>query len=166
MNLLICGTDAVAVDSICAALTGKQPTDFNFLRLAKGKKVGETDPARIEVLGEKLAEHIYKDFIHIKESRPQMIPRWVPSFIVTFARRLLLDRPVLLINKCKKCGACSTICAAKAITPKKGSPSFDYSKCIRCFCCQEMCQYKAIKIKKSWFTKAIYPILQSIFNFT
>ncbi|MFA5839041.1 MAG: DUF362 domain-containing protein [Candidatus Margulisiibacteriota bacterium] len=149
MGLILCGTDAVAVDSVCAALTGKQPLDFNFLRLAFEKNIGQTDLAKIEIIGEKLADYVCTDFKHIKTNRSQMIPPWVPKFIVEFVRGLLLDRPVVQKDKCIKCGACSTVCASKAITPKNGTPQFNYSKCIRCFCCQEMCKYKAIKVKRS-----------------
>ncbi|MFA4858790.1 MAG: DUF362 domain-containing protein, partial [Candidatus Margulisiibacteriota bacterium] len=31
MNIIVAGVDAVAVDSVCAVLTGKQPHDFGFL---------------------------------------------------------------------------------------------------------------------------------------
>jgi ferredoxin len=155
LGLLVFGTDAVAVDATCALLTGKQPQDFSFLRLAAENKVGEPDPTKIDIVGARLENSICHDFKHIEISREQMLPGWIPAFIVNYARKLLLDRPVLQRENCKKCGACSTICAAKAIKPVNGYPTFNYAKCIRCFCCQEMCKYKALKIKRSFLARIL-----------
>ncbi|MDI6731148.1 MAG: DUF362 domain-containing protein, partial [Candidatus Margulisbacteria bacterium] len=86
MNLIACGTDAVAVDAVCALLTGKQPQDFNFLRLAGTKNVGETDQSKIEIIGENIQNNICHDFKHIEIQREQMIPRWIPQCIINYAR--------------------------------------------------------------------------------
>lgn len=163
MNLMIAGEDGVAVDSICAVLTGKQPRDFNFLKLAAQHQIGETDLNKIEILGEKLEANIAKDFNHIQILKDEMLPGWIPASIITMARRMMLDRPRLIRKKCTKCGVCCKVCAAKAITLIGGRPKFNYNKCIGCFCCQEMCKFGAINIKKSLLAKIVFKI-SSIFS--
>jgi uncharacterized protein (DUF362 family) len=54
MNLVIAGTDPVAVDAVGAAVMGIQPTDVKHLVLAERKGLGTSDLRRIEILGEAL----------------------------------------------------------------------------------------------------------------
>ena len=157
-NLIISGTDAVAVDSICAVLTGKNPHDFDFLKQAEIHHIGETNLEKIEVLGESLKENVIKDFKHINLLGDVMLPRWIPDFILPHVRRILLDRPVLAKGKCTKCEVCYKVCAPKAITIKESRPTFDYATCIGCYCCQEMCQFSAISIKKSMLARILIKI--------
>lgn len=149
MNLIISGTDAISVDAVCAALTGKKPGDFNYLKLAEKHDRGETNLEKIEIKGEKLSENICKDFKHLSILGDEMLPAWIPKNIIPFMRGFLLDHPVLNQKKCIKCAVCFKVCPAKAITLKEGLPDFNYSACIGCYCCQEMCREKAINIKKS-----------------
>ncbi|MBU0687263.1 MAG: DUF362 domain-containing protein [Candidatus Margulisbacteria bacterium] len=158
MGLLVAGRDAVAVDSVCASLVGKKPLDFDFLKQAADKNVGETNLANIEVLGEMLASNIHHDFKHISVLRDEMLPGWIPKKFIPFMRRFFLDRPVLKKSKCTQCGACFKVCAAKAITLIGGRPTFDYGKCIGCYCCQEMCNFGAITIKKSLLARIFLKI--------
>ncbi|NQT30223.1 MAG: DUF362 domain-containing protein, partial [Candidatus Saganbacteria bacterium] len=153
LNLIIAGSDAVAVDSVCAALTGKKPHDFNFLKMAEKFNVGQTKLEKISVLGEKLENNICHDFKHIPGLRDEMLPNWIPKPFIPFMRKILLDRPILDKGKCAKCGVCAKVCAAGALTIVSGYPSFDYSKCIGCYCCQEMCRFGAISVKKSFLAR-------------
>ncbi len=52
MNLVIGGTDPVAVDAVGAAVMGISPTDVKHLRLAEKKGLGTCDLEQITVLGE------------------------------------------------------------------------------------------------------------------
>jgi ferredoxin len=165
MNLIVAGEDAVAVDSICAALTGRPPHAFGFLRSAAEGGVGETDLGKIKILGEKLEANIQRDFKHIGVLHPGMLPNWVPGFIGAILRRWLIDRPCLIKSKCKKCGACQKVCATGAITLVGGRPKFNYSKCISCFCCQEMCKYSALKIRKSFLARVVLFLVASYNRF-
>jgi formate hydrogenlyase subunit 6/NADH:ubiquinone oxidoreductase subunit I len=73
---------------------------------------------------------------------------------------VLARKPVILKEKCVRCGACVAACPLeeKAIyfpegeVPRPGvkreAPVYDYKKCIRCYCCQEMCPEKAIIVKR------------------
>ncbi len=51
MDLIIAGRDIVAVDAVCTAIMGFDPTKVKHLRLAAQKGVGEIDLARIRVKG-------------------------------------------------------------------------------------------------------------------
>jgi uncharacterized protein (DUF362 family) len=54
MNIIITGTDPVAVDAVGAAIMGIRPTDVKHLVLAERKGLGTMDLKRIEILGEAL----------------------------------------------------------------------------------------------------------------
>ena len=78
--------------------------------------------------------------------------------------KALARRPVILENKCIRCGACVAACPVegKAVSfrggkdgairtdGKKEPPVYDYKKCIRCYCCQEMCPERAIVVKRKF----------------
>ncbi len=52
MNLVVAGTDPVAVDAVGAALMGINPRSVKHLRLAEARGLGTCDLDQIEVLGE------------------------------------------------------------------------------------------------------------------
>ncbi len=54
MNLVVAGTDPVAVDSVGAAVMGIQPTDVKHLVLAEEKGLGTCNLDQIEIVGEPL----------------------------------------------------------------------------------------------------------------
>jgi uncharacterized protein (DUF362 family) len=56
MNLVIAGTDPVAVDSVGAAVMGISPKKVDHLRLAEERGLGISDLKRIEILGEPIAK--------------------------------------------------------------------------------------------------------------
>lgn len=55
MNLVIAGTDPVAVDAVGAAVMGVQPTEVKHLVLAEKKGLGKCHLENIEVVGEQIA---------------------------------------------------------------------------------------------------------------
>ena len=61
MDLVIVGTDVVAVDTVCAAIMGADPNRVPYLALAKKKGLGECDLAKIEIRGEAIKD-VRKDF--------------------------------------------------------------------------------------------------------
>ena len=61
MNLVIAGTDPVAVDAIGAAVMGISPTDVKHLLLAKKKGLGTCHLEQIAVIGEPI-EKIRRKF--------------------------------------------------------------------------------------------------------
>ena len=73
--------------------------------------------------------------------------------MVSFLNNRLVAKPVILPEKCTKCGTCVQSCPVegKAVNWLNGdhsmAPVYDYKKCIRCYCCQEMCPEGAIVLK-------------------
>lgn len=68
MNLVIAGTDPVAVDAVGAAVMGIEPTDVKHLRLAEKKGLGTCTLENINVLGEPI-EKVAKKFHRSISSR-------------------------------------------------------------------------------------------------
>jgi uncharacterized protein (DUF362 family) len=54
MNLIIAGTDMVAVDAVATAVMGIEPSKVKYLRLAKERKLGTANLNEIEVIGEQI----------------------------------------------------------------------------------------------------------------
>jgi len=61
MNLVIAGTDPVAVDAVGAAVMGIPPESVKHLRLAEERQLGICDLKQIEIMGEPI-EKVKKDF--------------------------------------------------------------------------------------------------------
>jgi len=65
MNLVIAGTDPVAVDAVGAAVMGIEPTEVKHLVLAEKKGLGTSNLDKITILGEnieKVKRKFYKSF--------------------------------------------------------------------------------------------------------
>jgi uncharacterized protein (DUF362 family) len=54
MNLIIAGTDMVAVDAVATAVMGIEPSKVKYLRLAEERKLGTANLNEIEVIGEQI----------------------------------------------------------------------------------------------------------------
>ena len=67
MNLVIAGTDPVAVDAVGAAVMGIRPTDVKHLVLAEKKGLGTCDLREIIVVGEPL-EKVSREFYRSSSS--------------------------------------------------------------------------------------------------
>ena len=67
-------------------------------------------------------------------------------------KRLVMDRPTILPDKCTRCGQCVRACPLEepAVQQKKKRqvPDYDYGRCIRCYCCQEVCPAGAITVRR------------------
>lgn len=56
MNLMVAGTDTVAVDAVTCSIMGFQPMEIPAVRCAGTDGLGEIDLAKIDVVGEKVAD--------------------------------------------------------------------------------------------------------------
>ena len=68
MNLVIAGTDPVAVDAVGAAVMGVRPDRVKHLRLAEEKGIGTCDLRRMKIVGEPM-ERVRKKFRRSLSSR-------------------------------------------------------------------------------------------------
>jgi uncharacterized protein (DUF362 family)/NAD-dependent dihydropyrimidine dehydrogenase PreA subunit len=151
LNLLLAGSDCVALDSIMALIMGLEPLDIATTKEASARGLGEADIDSIEVCGEKLEEVIDAPFLLPTTSIKKKIPR--P--IINLAKKLIKYYPCVEQDNCVRCAACIQACPNKIISLKDNRIVFDYAKCISCFCCQEACPNSAIKVKKSILAKII-----------
>ena len=54
-NLILAGSDSVAIDAVAARIMGFDPLSIRYLRLAHERGLGVADPAGIEIAGEDIA---------------------------------------------------------------------------------------------------------------
>jgi uncharacterized protein (DUF362 family) len=63
LGLLLGGSEALAVDATCARICGYEPHEIEHLRLAEERGLGITRSEDIEIVGEKLQDVVYSDFV-------------------------------------------------------------------------------------------------------
>lgn len=148
-NLVLAGSDCVALDSVLALIMGLKPSDIPTTREAARRDLGVAEIGSINILGEKLESIIAGPFLLPSAPLDKKIPRPV----IDIAKQLLKHYPCVERDNCTGCAACIRACPGKAISAKSGRIVFNYSRCIACFCCIESCPSSAIKIKRSLLAK-------------
>lgn len=160
MRVILASTDAVALDTVAAALVYLDPALVPTNVVGARCGVGEGDPAKIEVV---TADGV----LTVPEAQKKY---GNPQFDVyrgradkgeikqlRLFRRLLEQKPKIDAKKCVRCGVCVGSCPVPGGAVHFGKdgkpPVYDYAKCIRCYCCQEMCPKKAIFIHRNPLTK-------------
>ena len=152
MELVMAGSDAVAIDAVISAILGLEPFDVLVTKEAHAKKLGEADLTKIELTGDDAEGFAAMDF-----KLPQTIAlKLVPNALARGIASLVRFKPCINFNACKKCNLCKTTCPVAAITIGEKECFIDYKKCVSCFCCHEVCPYKAIYIKRNILTKLIW----------
>jgi len=150
-NLILAGSDCVALDSVLAMIMGIRPLDVLTTAEAAKRGLGKADIRSISIFGERLEDCLGRPFILPTPSKTNKLPK--P--LVKLARKLIRYYPCVEQDNCIRCAACIDACPNKIISMGKSGIIFDYRKCIACFCCQEACPASAVKIKKSLFAKMI-----------
>ena len=152
MNLIMAGTDAVAIDSCLAKIVGLEPLDILVTKEAYNMKLGEADLSKIEILGDSIKNFAVEDF---KLSQTTLL-KYVPKSIARGVASIIRFKPYIDANICARCNLCKITCPVNCIEIERDYCSVDYKKCIRCLCCHEVCPYKAISIKRNIITKMIW----------
>jgi MinD superfamily P-loop ATPase len=120
--------------------------------------LGTYHEENIEVVGEKLAGFICRDFDIVRKP----VEHAATGALGTFLKNRTAARPVIDKAKCTRCGTCVRHCP---VTPKavdwvngdeKRPPEHNYTRCIRCFCCQELCPESAISVKTPLLGRLFY----------
>jgi len=142
VNAILASKDAVALDAVACMLVGIDPFLVPSTRLAHEQGIGVGDISRINIPGENLNDMKIDDF---------KLPSGTASFfrakgLMRFLRSMLVAKPELVKERCKKCWICIEHCPSGALSKKGEYPSFDHKKCIRCYCCQELCPGNAIEL--------------------
>jgi uncharacterized protein (DUF362 family)/NAD-dependent dihydropyrimidine dehydrogenase PreA subunit len=152
MDLVMAGTDAVAIDACAAKIMGIAPLDVAVTKEAYNAGLGEADLARIEIIGDRIEDFIAKDFKMPQTTFFKFIPKGVMNSVAAMIR----FKPYIDPGLCKRCNLCKVTCPMDCITIEKDTCAIDYGKCIRCLCCHEVCPYKAISIRRNVLTKMIW----------
>ncbi len=138
-NLIISSLDGVCVDWFLAKKILK-------LKRVLFYKNEHLKPAQIIYIN-------FKDetINNSKVELPQTVSlfQYLPKFVLNLAKKLIWFRPVIVQEKCKRCGKCYEICPKKTIIIIDKKYIITYKECISCFCCYEACPYKSIEISQS-----------------
>ena len=151
VGLIMASSDAVALDAVALAATGRDPMSVDMVRLAHEQGLGCAVLSEIEIVGCSLDDIRVSGFNFPDYRNPW---RMVPEFLRQPMRRQLFAFPQISRKECIGCGKCSKICPAKAIQPGK-PPTIDLAKCIMCYCCQEVCDEAAIDLKEKWLGRVV-----------
>jgi uncharacterized protein (DUF362 family)/Pyruvate/2-oxoacid:ferredoxin oxidoreductase delta subunit len=143
-GFILASADPVAVDAVACLAAGVDPMTIPMLRLAHEQGLGMADPSEIETVGASIDEIRIPDFE--MPPRNDFVSR-MPRPIYKMLRSGLIRFPIILHQKCVRCGTCVKACPVEAIREDGGLLKIDYAKCIRCYCCQEACPHAAILIR-------------------
>ncbi len=157
MGVLLFSTDPVALDATVCGMVGLDPA--LVLPIVYGEECGLGCATDIEYVGDPIESFAAPDF---DVNRRRASTTGGPGRYSRWARRLVVPRPVVLPQKCTKCGTCVEVCpvSPKAVRFENGdrsrSPVHHYDRCIRCYCCQEMCPEGAIELRVPFLGRAIH----------
>ena len=159
MNVILISNDPVAMDATFCRLVDLDPSTIPTVFYGAIFGLGRWKEGDIEILGvDNLKDYCNPHFDVSREKSSR--GKW--AYLDKL--KVLARKPVILKNKCIRCGACVAACPledkavffpkgegeASQTAGKKEAPVYDYKKCIRCFCCQEMCPEKAIIVKRKF----------------
>ena len=153
LGLLIVSTDPVAVDAVACRIAGIDASAVPVLAMAEAAGAGVASLDRIEVRGLALPG---AGRAGTTIGRPFALPprtptAGVPSFLMRAGKRLLVPRPYIREDACRRCGTCVQACPVRPPALSNGGrdevPRFTYGRCIRCYCCQEVCPHGAVVIR-------------------
>jgi uncharacterized protein (DUF362 family)/NAD-dependent dihydropyrimidine dehydrogenase PreA subunit len=151
LNLLLAGSDCVALDTVMAKIMGIKNQEILPTKEARLRGLGEGRLSKIEIVGEDIDKLGIPAFILPQIAKVSNLPEAVKTIL----KSLIKYYPYSLRLKCTRCGHCVNICPRKCIALKKKGIVFNYKRCIACFCCQEGCPSAAIGLKKSLLAKLI-----------
>ncbi len=169
-GLLLVARDPVLMDAFAAGIIGLEPDKIEAVRLGDLSGLGSMDLAAASAIlydlrdGQAAADRERRgraaDFA-AELCMPEFDTRFGHTSIMgvlsrfggPLAKRLLLDRPYILAEKCNHCGLCTRACPLpeSAVFQKRRdqAPRYDYGRCIRCYCCQEVCPTGAIRVRRT-----------------
>jgi len=140
LGRVLASDNAVALDTVMAAMMGLEPRSIPTLRIAEERGLGPADLAQINIEG---------PFEVVPKFKVPMIGMWLGAAVSRLITYVIVTQPTVRRKKCVKCGSCAEACPVEAITmTEHHGPVIDYGKCIFCFCCHEMCRYEAMDLTR------------------
>jgi len=140
IGLILASDNAVAVDTVMAAMMGLDPVTLPFLRHAKKLGLGDPDLGALEVVGEFRRLAAFK----LPPLTGEMM--LANEHIQALLKARSESRPRVNRDLCTGCGTCIDQCPVSALSMIENMPLVDADTCITCFCCQEICPEKAIAL--------------------
>jgi ferredoxin len=155
VGLLIVSRDPVAMDAVACRIMGMDPMSLPLIALAEKAGLGAALEDRIELRGAGSRPARRRAFERAGRSPGSA----VPPFLLRFAKRIAVARPVIDPGRCARCGQCIKACPSKppglGRQDSTGVPRYNYGACIRCYCCQEICPEGAISLKTPLLGRAL-----------
>ncbi len=136
MDLIVSGSDPLAVDAACVAIMGCAARAIPHLALAQQHGLGSLD---FTVEGKRI-EAVQRNF---------QIPSLLPisrSSLVSYALSHVFKKRSFLrfADKCNGCGACALNCPIGAVAVRNGRAWIADDMCIGCLVCLESCRQGAL----------------------
>ncbi len=148
VNKILVATDAVALDTVEAAIVGFTVDEVPYLTIAREIALGETNLNAIEVAGEASTIKEYHRPVPPESSfryKAGVGGGWTNR---EFFRTRVAYRPIFSSEKCnQECKACIDACPAGALTRGPGAPVLDPEKCMLCSACKESCDREAVRFE-------------------
>ncbi len=132
IGLVLASDNAVALDSVIAAMMGVESGRLRFLQKAKEAGLGNYEINSIEIIGELKRLPDFK----LPPLGGEAILRNETMQTLIHSRTLL--RPQADPDKCTRCGTCIDHCPVSALSMIDTIPQVDATRCIACFCCHSV----------------------------
>ena len=151
LGFLAASPDAVALDTVLCRMLKVDVRGIVYLGEARRQGVGETDPARMVLLGDSAESLAPLSFVP-----PATLPtRYIPRWLVRLVGRYIWHHPAFT-ERCVSCGQCVRACpvGALSLAPRQ-RPVLSPAVCIECCCCHEVCPAHAIEMEPSPLVRLI-----------
>lgn len=164
LGCIAAGGDSAAVDETIFGILKLHPSKVATHTAAANLKLGVTDAAEIELLGDDPERFDARNFRFGGQALLSDMGKF--NFLVPYVRNGVTSRPVVSHSVCTQCRQCIDHCPAKAmeLSPDKkisaGKVTIDLNKCVRCYCCSEVCPEGAISVGQGWMWKFAPGILK------
>ncbi len=139
-GVIIAGTNGVEVDAVVATLMGAPPERVPLLSVAAARALGSIDPNDLSLNGDLDPLPSYK-------LPSSLSGGWVETLAARLLTHVMVSQPILIKEKCVRCGMCARHCPVEAVTLNP-YPVIDKRRCISCFCCHEFCKHNAMDVAK------------------
>ncbi len=157
LGVVLLSEDPVALDATASRLIGLDPALVGTVVAGGEAGLGRWHAEEIELLGDP-PEHFAPGEFAANRRTGSTTGVGVGGPVGRLVRDLVAPRPVIVEERCTRCGTCVEVCPVdpKAVDwvadetrsgRERAVPEHDYRLCIRCYCCQEMCPERAIEVE-------------------
>ncbi len=147
MGYLVAGRSTIAVDAVLEEMLGIKGR-VPLLNIARKRRHPHADASSLQICGLSLAQARVEDFVLPGERRRTPLPLRLLMLLERVSTRLARE-PVILPERCTRCGICAQVCPTNAIEHKPNMvPKINRQECIKCYCCHESCPSNAIVLRR------------------